>query len=196
LTDIDDQLASRFGAGFLAQIGRPCLNTRRSILKIKAEAKAVHLTDDVSEFLATHLTRDVRHIESCLHNLILRSHILNTSITLDLAREIISHYVEQNPELDLSSIIATVCRAFNITQSQLLSKSRKADYVMARNSVFYLARKHTDFSFQEIGNSLNRSHTTVIKGISSLEREIARKSPRGLQITNTLSLIEKNAVSH
>ena len=196
LTDIDDQLASRFGSGFLAQISRPCLDTRRRIVKAKAMARAVPLTDEVSEMLAAHLTRDVRHIESCLHNLILRARLMNTEITPDLAREVISHYIEQNPALDLSSIIATVCKAFGISQAQLQSKSRKSDFVTARNSVFYLARKHTDCSLQEIGGSLNRAHTTVIKGISALEREINRKSPRGLQISNTLSLIEKNAASH
>ena len=196
LTDIDDQLASRFGSGFLAQISRPCLETRRRIVIAKAAARAVPLTDEVGELLATHLTRDVRHIESCLHNLILRARLLNTEITPDLAWEIISHYIEQNPALDLGSIIATVCKAFGISQAQLQSKSRKSDYVTARNSVFYLARKHTDCSLQEIGSCLNRAHTTVIKGISALEREINRKSPRGLQISNILTLIEKNAISH
>lgn len=196
LTDIDEQLASRFGSGFLVQIGRPCLDTRRRIIKAKAAARSVPLTDEVSEFLATHLTRDVRHIESCLHNLILRARLLNAEITPELAREIISHYIEQNPALDINSIIATVCKAFGISQAQLQSKSRKADYVMARNSVFYLARKHTGCSLQEIGGCLNRAHTTVIKGISALEREINRKSPRGLQISNTLALIERNAAGH
>ena len=92
--------------------------------------------------------------------------------------------------------MATVCQAFGISQVQLQSKSRKTDYVLARNSVFYLARKHTDCSLQEIGGCLNRAHTTVIKGISALEREINRQSPRGLQISNTLALIEKNATGH
>lgn len=196
LSDIDEQLASRFGSGFLAQISHPCVDTRRRIVTAKAAARSVVLPDEVSELLVTHLTQDVRHIESCLHNLILRAHLLGSEITLDLARDIVSHYAEQNPTLDLSSIIATVCKAFGITQSQLQSKSRKSDYVVARNSVFYLARKHTDCSLQEIGSCLNRAHTTVIKGISALEREISRKSPRGLQISNTLTLIEKNAVAH
>ena len=196
LTDIDEQLASRFGSGFLAQINQPCLETRRRIVRAKAAARSVPLNDEVCELLATHLTRDVRHIESCLHNLILRAQLLNAEITSDLAWDIINHYAEQNPALDIAGIIATVCKAFGITQAQLQSKSRKSDYVAARNSVFYLARKHTDCSLQEIGACLNRAHTTVIKGISALEREINRKSPKGLQMSNTLALIEKNAAAH
>ncbi len=196
LTGIDEQLASRFGSGFLAEIGTPCLETRRRIVKAKAASRAVNLNDEVAELLATHIVKDVRHMESCLHNLILRSQLLNTEITPDLAWEIIRHYAEQNPSLDITSLMATVCKAFGLSEAQLKSKSRKADYVLARNSVFYLARKHTECSLQEIGNCLNRAHTTVIKGISALEREISRNSPKGLQIKNTLSLIEKNASAH
>lgn len=196
LTDIDEQLASRFGSGFLAQIAPPCLETRRRIVTAKAIEREVALPDEVSELLATQITKDVRHIESCLHNLILRARFLNKDITAELALDIISHYAEQNPALDLTGIISTVCKAYGITEAQLQSKSRRADYVIARNSVFYLARKHTEHSLQEIGNCFNRAHTTVIKGISALEREINRKSPKGLQISNTLALIEKNAVSH
>lgn len=196
LTDIDEQLASRFGSGFLAQIDRPCLETRRRIVRAKAASRGVVLNDEVSELLAANLTRDIRHIESCLHNLILRAQLLNAEITPDLAWEIVNHYAEQNPALDMGSIIATVCKAFGLTETQLRSKSRKSDYVTARNSVFYLARKHTDCSLQEIGACFNRAHTTVIKGISALEREINRKSPKGLQINNTLALIEKNAIGH
>ena len=173
------------------------VNTAFQILvKAKAAGRDVALSDEVSELLAANLTRDVRHIESCLHNLILRAQLLNAEITPDLAWEIVNHYAEQNPALDMGSIIATVCRAFGLTETQLRSKSRKSDYVVARNSVFYLARKHTDCSLQQIGASLNRAHTTVIKGISALEREINRKSPKGLQISNTLTLIEKNAAAH
>ncbi len=196
LTDVDEQLASRFGSGFLAHIAQPCLETRRRIVAVKALERKVALPGEVGELLARHITSDVRHIESCLNNLILRAKFLNKDITPELALEIISHYVQQNPSLDLSGIISTVCKAYGITQAQLQSKSRKADFVTARNSVFYLARKHTEHSLQEIGGSLNRAHTTVIKGISALEREINRQSPKGLQISNTLALIEKNAAGH
>lgn len=64
---------------------------------------------------------------------------------------------------------------------------------MGRNTVFYLARKHTDLSLAEIGDRLNRTHSSVIKGITSLERELARESSKGRQIARALDLIERNA---
>ena len=142
------------------------------------------------------LGRPVKGTDTRSESFLSDHHGRGVQVTAELALDIISHYAEQNPTLDLSGIISTVCKAYGITQAQLQSKSRKADFVTARNSVFYLARKHTEHSLQEIGGSLNRAHTTVIKGISALEREINRQSPKGLQISNTLALIEKNAAGH
>jgi chromosomal replication initiator protein len=53
---------------------------------------------------------------------------------------------------------------------------------MARNTAFYLARKHTDLSLQQIGSQFNRRHSTVLKGITNVEREISRQSPVGRQL--------------
>ncbi len=65
--------------------------------------------------------------------------------------------------------------------------------MLARNTIYYLARKHTELSLQEIGDKFNRRHSTVIKGITSLEREMQRESSVGRQIANTVTLIERNA---
>ncbi len=58
--------------------------------------------------------------------------------------------------------------------------------------MFYLARKHTDLSLKEIGDRFSRRHSTVLKGITSIEREMSRETPLGRQVSNTLSLIERN----
>ena len=65
--------------------------------------------------------------------------------------------------------------------------------MLARNTIYYLARKHTDMSLKEIGERFNRRHSTVIKGITSLEREIANESRVGRQISRAVELIERNA---
>jgi chromosomal replication initiator protein len=76
--------------------------------------------------------------------------------------------------------------AYGISFDELCSRSRKRDRVVARNTVFYLARKHTELSLVEIGRRLNRNHSTVIKGITSVEREIARRTPLGNQLAHTI----------
>lgn len=192
MKQLNDQLQSRLSSGLLAVIERPDESMRRKILRHKAASQQILLPEEVEDALAKHINTDVRQIESCLQNLILKARLLNTNITLQMAFEVMSHYAALNPILDMETILAFVCRAFDLNREQLLSSSRKQEYVQARNTAFYLARKHTDLSLEAIGRQFNRRHSTVLKGITSLEREISRQSPLGTQIANTISLIEKN----
>jgi ATPase involved in DNA replication initiation len=192
LKQLDEQLQSRMNSGLLAVIERPDEPLRRKILRHKAASQHVSLSEEVEDALARHINKDVRQLESCLQNLILKARLLNTNISLQMAFEVMSHYAALNPVLDMETILSFVCRAFRLDREQLLSASRKQDYVQARNTAFFLARKHTDLSLEAIGRQFNRRHSTVLKGITSLEREISRQSPLGRQIANTISVIEKN----
>jgi len=192
LKQLDEQLQSRMNSGLLAVIERPDEPLRRKILRHKAASQHVSLSEEVEDALAKHINKDVRQLESCLQNLILKARLLNTNISLQMAFEVMSHYAALNPVLDMETILSFVCRAFRLDKEQLLSASRKQGYVQARNTAFFLARKHTDLSLEAIGRQFNRRHSTVLKGITSLEREISRQSPLGRQIANTISIIEKN----
>lgn len=188
---LDEQLHSRLGAGLLAVIERPDEAMRRKILQRKASLHQVKLPGDVEEVLVRHINADVRQIESCLQNLILKARLLNSGITMQMALEVISHYASHSPILDMEAIISQVCRGFGVTREQLSSNSRKQEFVFARNTIFYLARKHTDYSLESIGRKFNRRHSTVLKGITSLEREMGRDSPVGKQIVSTLAMVER-----
>ena len=189
---MDEQLHSRFSAGLLSCIDRPDEDTRRRILRRKASVHQVVLPEEVEHMLARYIHADVRQIESCLQNLILKARLLNSRITPQMAWEIISHYASHAPVLDMESIVNHVCQAFGLNRDQLVSPSRKQEYVSARNTIFFLARKHTELSLECIGRRFNRKHSTVLKGITALEREISRQSPQGRQISQTLAMIERN----
>jgi chromosomal replication initiator protein len=189
---LDGQLLSRLSAGILSFIERPDEETRRRILRHKASAREVCLPKEVEDMLVRHVNADVRQIESCLQMLIFKASVLNSAITPDLAWEVVSRHSGYCPAPDMESIISSVCRAFGISREQLMSESRKQEYVAARNTAFYLARKHTSLSLEAIGRQFNRRHSTVIKGITALERAMSSKSPVGLQLAGTLKMIEKN----
>ncbi|MEG2004876.1 MAG: helix-turn-helix domain-containing protein, partial [Bilophila sp.] len=133
----------------------------------------------------------IRQLESCVHNLVLKARLLGCNISVEMAQEILSQYTQDNPFLDVDAIIRKVCEGFNLSAEQLTSRSRKQTYVLARNTIFYLARRHTELSLQDIGDKFSRRHSTVLKGIASVERELRRESPLGRQIAGTLALIER-----
>ena len=106
--------------------------------------------------------------------------------------DVIQQVSHTEPTFDLPSIVDMVCRGFGVTQQQLQSNSRSRNNALARSLAFYLLREHTDLTLEEIGQGFNRSHSTVIKGISKLEEEISKESPVGRQLNDMIQKIEKN----
>ncbi|MGE4423262.1 MAG: chromosomal replication initiator protein DnaA [Pseudodesulfovibrio sp.] len=182
---VDDRLVSRFCSGFLAHINRPDMETRRRIILEKARRMQVAVPVEVSELLAERITTDIRQLESCLNNLILKARLLNRDVTMNLAWEVLENYAVRNASPDIAHIISFICKCYELSEEELRSKSRKRDVVLARNTAFYLARKHTELSLKSIGERLGRKHSTVLKGITKVEREISLQTPLGRQIENT-----------
>lgn len=190
LSDIDPNLVSRFAQGFLAVIDRPDRQTRLGIIQAKVRTAQVVMPGGVAELLADRIRTDVRQLESCLKNIILKARLLNMGISMDLAWDVLQNYDLDHASIDLDKIISFVCQAYGFGFDELRSKSRKRDRVVARNTAFYLARKHTDLSLVDIGRRFNRKHSTVIKGIASVEQEVGRKTALGSQIARTMSQLQ------
>lgn len=186
LSDIDANLVSRFTQGFMAVIDKPDRPTRMGIIQAKASAAQVLMPESVAGLLADRIKTDIRQLESCLKNIILKAKLLNMEISMDLAWEILQNYNLDSESIDLEKIISFVCQAYGFGLDELRSKSRKKDRVIARNTAYYLARKHTELSLVDIGRRFNRKHSTVIKGIASVEQEVSRKTSLGNQIARTM----------
>lgn len=186
LKKVDQQLVSRFCSGFLAVISTPDFETRKRIVQSKASLLGTHVPESISELLAERITSDVRQLESCLQNLVLKARLLNRNVTQDLAWQVLENYSLENATPDFESIMEHVCRSYGLTSDQLRSKSRKRQIVLARNTAFFLARKHTDLALKDIGERLGRRHSTVIKGITNIEREISLQTPLGRQLQDTI----------
>lgn len=186
LSDVDPQLVSCFASGFMALMQAPDYATREEIIRRKSKALQVQVPDSVTGLLAERLTTDIRQLESCLNNLVLKARLLGQQITDELAWQVLENYAVQSPTPGLERIVAFVCKTYGIDEAELKSKSRSQQTVLARNTAFYLCRRHTDLSLAAIGDRLGRKHSTVLKGIIQVEREIAHQTPLGRQLGNTV----------
>jgi len=140
---------------------------------------------EVAELLAERITTDIRQLESCLNNLVLKARLLNRAVSVNLAWEILENYAVHHSAPDFRNILEFICKSYSLSVDELKSKSRKRQIVLARNTAFYLARKHTELSLKDIGDKLGRRHSTVLKGITKVEREISLQTPLGRQIEKT-----------
>ena len=195
LQGVDDQLVSRFCAGFVASIARPDRETRLNILQTKARRNSIILPDPVAALLADRITGDVRLLEGCLNNLTLQARVSGCPVSDAMALDVIRQVAQSNSTLSLDEVVELVCRSYKLTPTQLASRSRRQELVLARNTAYFLLRKHTDLTLQEIGNRFNRRHSSVLKGITALEQEMSRQSPLGRQVNHTVQMIERMATS-
>jgi len=186
LTGLDNQLASRLCAGFMATIDQPDFLTRLNILERKARSHQVLLPSDVAGLLAKRITNDIRQLESCLQNLALKARVLGQAISMEMAWDVLQNYDTENAPVGIDQIVEHVCSVYDIKPEYLSSKSRKRQHVLARNTAFFLARKHTALSLQDIGGRFNRRHSTVVKGITTVERQLSLQTPLGRQIESAI----------
>jgi chromosomal replication initiator protein len=186
LDQVDPQLVSCFASGFLALMDAPDFATREEIVRRKARNLMVQVPDDVTGLLAERLTTDIRQLESCLNNLVLKARLLGQQITTELAWQVLENYAAQSSAPDLERIVGFVCKSYGIDEAELKSKSRSQQTVLARNTAFYLCRKHTGLSLAAIGDRLCRKHSTVLKGIINVERELSHQTPLGRQLSSTI----------
>jgi chromosomal replication initiation ATPase DnaA len=63
---------------------------------------------------------------------------------------------------ELKQLLFWVCNEAGVTLEEAMSKSRVRDIADARGVYCYLARKHTGYSFREIGDLIGLSHDAVI----------------------------------
>jgi hypothetical protein len=62
----------------------------------------------------------------------------------------------------------------------LRTKSRKQDFIFAKNMAFYLARKYTDATTTQIGKEIaDKDHATVLHSLRKVDRYLKAKTIKG-----------------
>ena len=183
LKEVDNQLASYFCSGLLAPIEKPDYDVRMRVLQNKARNYQIDIPEDISHLVASSITQDIRQLESCVRNMAMKARLLNQKICQDLVQDVLQHYALECTSLDLEKITEHICKTFELSRNKLCSRSRKKQIVLARNAAFYMARQFTSLSLKDIGKQFNRRHSTVLKGIANIEREISLDTTVGRQVT-------------
>ena len=171
LKGLDERLISRFQWGLTADIQPPELETRIAILLKKANDDGIELPQDVIEFIATHVTSNIRELEGCLISLLAHASLKNQEITLDLARTVVKTVVgDIRTHVTIEDIQRTVSEYFGMPEDLIRAKTRKQEVVIARQIAMYIAKELTNSSLKTIGLHFGgRDHSTVIHAYQSVE---------------------------
>ncbi len=172
---LSSELKSRLHGGLVAPIEPPDYRTRIEIIRRKSEGRNVRFPQEVIELLAERLTGDIRQIESCIHGLSAKCHILKMPVTLALAEDVTQAMLNHLPKITIEHIQEIVCSSFQVSVEELKSPSRRKELATARKIAMYLCRQYTTESLQAIGNSFKRTHSSVLHAVSGLTRQMEEK---------------------
>ncbi|CAI8220386.1 MAG: Chromosomal replication initiator protein DnaA [Formosa sp. Hel1_33_131] len=164
MQDIEQRLLSRFKWGLSAELQNPDFETRVSIVKNKLYRDGVEMPEDIIEYLAKHITSNVRELEGAIISLIAQSSFNKKEITLSLAKEIVEKFVKNTKrEVSIDYIQKVVSDYFQMDVDTLQSKTRKRHIVQARQLAMFFAKKFTKASLASIGSQIGkRDHATVL----------------------------------
>jgi chromosomal replication initiator protein len=179
---LDDKLRSRLSCGLISNIDPPDFRTRVRILEKKASLNGYVVPKEVIHYLAAELTDDVRQLESGLIGVTAKSNLLGAPIELKLAESVVKTIARQRKNITIDVIKKMVCKNYNISISDIVSRSRKQSIVRPRQIAIYLSRRYTDSSIQAIGKNFNRYHATALHSIGIVEQGIKKDGPLQKQV--------------
>lgn len=176
LIGIEERLKSRFESGIVSRINPPEFELKKSIIKKKCELDLINISDEIIEFIAININDNIRTIEGILTTINSFSSILNQEITIDLVKnEIENSKRSKNSKISLDDIITTTAKILNIKQSDIKSKKRTKDVLMARKAVIYLGRNISSNSMAELAKILDmKDHSTISKAVKKIQDEIEK----------------------
>jgi chromosomal replication initiator protein len=187
---LEPRLRTRFEGGLLADVQAPDLETMVAILHAKAEAIRLPIGDDCALWIASRVSGNVRELEGAINRLAALGSFYGDAITVDFAKQHLSNLLVQTPEaVSPERIIQVVARYFNIKISDLKGQRKLKGIVQPRQIAMFIARKHTDLSFPDLGRAFGgRDHSTVQHACKKIGG-LAKSDP---DMQNHLQTLERN----
>ncbi|GAB1415607.1 chromosomal replication initiator protein DnaA [Paludibacter sp.] len=164
LAGLEQRLLTRFKWGLSAEIEKPDFELRKAILENKIYRDGLEIPESVVDYIASHVTDNVRDLEGTLISLLAHSTLANIVIDIELAEKVISRIVNIAPKNNtVERIRDIVCDYFALSVDAISTKSRKREVVQARQIAMYLSKQLTKNSLSSIGNIIGqRDHATVL----------------------------------
>ena len=185
IPSVEERLRSRFEGGMIADIGYPDFETRLAILENKSQDISHLISGDILKYIAEVIPRNIRELEGALNRVIAHARLKNSPISLEETKRILSLILNKSSKyISPKEVIKKIVSFYDLTESDVLGRSRKKELVKPRQIVMYLLREELQYSYTSIAEKLgNRDHTTVIHACKKISTEIEKNPVFSQEIT-------------
>src|SRR3989338_4809135 len=148
ISSLEERLKSRFEGGMIADISIPDTETRIAILKAKSREKNINPSNEVVEYIASNIQRNIRELEGALNRVVAYQTLNNKTPDIEITKTLLKNIIFSpkkitNPE----NIIKTVASFYDLKESDLIDVSRKKEIVKPRQVAMFLLRNELKNSF-------------------------------------------------
>ncbi|MBI1984907.1 MAG: chromosomal replication initiator protein DnaA [Candidatus Wildermuthbacteria bacterium] len=171
---LEERLRSRFEGGMIADVSAPDFETRMAILKTKSQEKNIAVPDEIHEYVASHIQRNIRELEGAVNRLIAFFKLNNKIPSLAEAKVLLRNVIQSPSKFATPKrIIAAVGEFYDLKEKDLIAPSRKKEVVRPRQIAMYLLREELKSSYPFIGKKFSgKDHTTAIYSCEKIEKEL------------------------
>jgi len=169
---LEERLRSRFEWGLTADIQPPDLETRIAILSFKANAQSTIVPDDLLYFIARNIQNNIRELEGAFNRVLAYVQYTGHPLTIETAEMALADMLSHPVQLTAKEIVKEVARYYNLSDEKLRGRGRSKKIAHSRQVAMYIAREETQASLPQIGEALDRDHTTVLYGHGKISEQI------------------------
>jgi chromosomal replication initiator protein len=151
----------------------------------------VRLSEDVLLLIADRVRTNIRDLEGCLVRLMAVAALTGQEISLELAEEVLQHYVHpDSDQLTPERIVALVSEQFSVKVEALFGQRRTRSVALPRQVAMYLLRQLTELSLVDIGRVFGgRDHSTVIYACEKVGTMVATDNEFAERINGFISTL-------
>ncbi|MFN3160119.1 MAG: chromosomal replication initiator protein DnaA [Rubinisphaera brasiliensis] len=198
LTNIRQDLCSRFLAGLVTRLEAPDEQSRQEIVRQQAKKVGLPISPEAVDYISRKFTRSARELLGAVNCLQTYHHLTGRAIGVTATREVL-----KDLERDCLRIVRTVdvqravCDLFGVSQGDLVSAKRTRQLAQPRMVAMYLTRKLTHAAYQEIGQQFGgRNHSTVMSAERKMQQMLEQNgsmkiSARDWTVQEVISMLQE-----
>jgi len=193
IAELEERLRSRFEGGMIADVSLPDYETRLVILKTKLQEKNTSIPDEILDYIAANVKKNIRELEGALNKILICSGKLGQELNLEAAKKLLKGFIFSPFDVaNYKKIIETVAKFYNLEEKNLFDPTRRKEIVRPRQVAMFLLRKELKYSFPAIARKFGgKDHTTAIYAFKKIQQENEENN----KLTEELNLIKQRIYS-